>query len=159
MLSYFNDFPSWSHTYVSVNFRANTPSLDSFTDNTHIYPQYSLVKKLAANAFVNSISMDTIHIVPSAVLDTLVFIALGHRVSQCPEGTEQSGLAVLRTRMYDHRGKAIQAIHRVLEDDNLRDTDYALSLVLMLLFGEVSDYLGTLVVLDIYYTADRMFIT
>lgn len=41
--------------------------------------------------------------------------------------------------MYDHRGKAIQAIHRVLEDDKLRDTDYALSLVLMLLFGEVSD--------------------
>lgn len=83
--------------------------------------------------------MDTVHVIPSTVLDTLVFIALGHRVSQFPDGTEQSGLAVLRTRMYDHRGKAIQAIHRVLEDDKLRDTDYELSLVLMLLFGEVSD--------------------
>lgn len=96
------------------------------------------MKKLAPDAFVNSISLDTVHIIPSAVLDTLVFIALGHRVSQFPDGTQQSGIAVLRTRN-DHRGKAIQAVHRVLEDDKLRDTDYALSLVLMLLFGEVSD--------------------
>lgn len=40
--------------------------------------------------------------------------------------------------MYDRRGKAIQAIQLVLNKEWLRNSDYALSLVLMLLFGEVS---------------------
>lgn len=40
--------------------------------------------------------------------------------------------------MYNHRGKAIQAIQHVLDKEQLRSSDYALSLVLMLLFGEVS---------------------
>lgn len=106
-------------------------------DNTHMYTQYSSVKQLAPNAWVTNIPMDSLHAIPSSVLDTLVLMVLGHRVSQSPEGTEQSSLAVLKARMYDHRGKAIQAIRCVLEDDSLRDTDYALSLVLMLSFGEV----------------------
>lgn len=102
-----------------------------------MYTPYSSVKQLAPNAFVNKIPMDVVHLLPLTFMNTLVFMAIGHRVWQSPEGTEQSSLAVLRARMYDHRGKAIQAIHRVLEDESLRETDYALLLVMMLLFGEV----------------------
>lgn len=47
--------------------------------------------------------------------------------------------------MYDHRGKAIREIHHVLDNERLRNTDYALLIVLMLLFGEVS-FTYTLVV-------------
>lgn len=76
------------------------------------------------------------HISPP-VLNTLVFMALGHRMAQLPETSDQSILMELRTRMNDHRGKAIQAIHSVLDDERLRGSDFALILVLTFLFVEV----------------------
>lgn len=66
-------------------------------------------------------------------------MAFGHRISSLgPEGGRPS--SVLQTRMYDHRGKAIRAIHRALDDERLRNTDCALCIVMMLLFGEVSPH-------------------
>lgn len=84
------------------------------------------------------VPLETVKYLPSAINDTLVFMVLGHRISQSAETAEASALSVLRTRMYDHRGKAIRSIHHALDNERLRDTDYALTIVTMLLFGEVS---------------------
>lgn len=73
------------------------------------------------------------------MVHTFVFMSLGYRLCQFPEGTDRAALRVLQTRMYDHRGKAIQIITSVLRNEALQTSDYALSIVLMLLFGEVSD--------------------
>lgn len=70
--------------------------------------------------------------------EILVFMAIGHRMVQSGDRADSQALSVLGTRMYDHRGKAIQAVNKVLSMEKVRGTDYALLTVLMLLFGEVS---------------------
>lgn len=82
--------------------------------------------------------LDTVKYLPPAISDTLVFMVLGHRISQSAGTADASKLSVLRARMYDHRGKAIRSIHHVLDSEDMRSTDYALTIVTMLLFGEVS---------------------
>lgn len=102
---------------------------------------YAATHQLAPSPWLALVPMNAIIYLPPSIQDTLVFMAIGHRISQLPGVTDRSALSALKTRMYDHRGKAIRAIHKVLDNESLRNTDYALSIVLMLLFGEVSSIL------------------
>ncbi|KAF3760870.1 C6 zinc finger domain protein [Cryphonectria parasitica EP155] len=99
-------------------------------------PEYRAIGELAPNPWLTSVPMDTIRLLPTPIVETVVFMAIGYRISQFPEAADRSETAVLRTRMYHHRGRAVKTISLALSNDKLRDTDYALAIVLMLLFGE-----------------------
>lgn len=95
------------------------------------------MKRLAPNAWVKTIPLETVPYLSLSFQHTLIYMALGHRWSQTSGESDSSSRAVLKARMFDHRGQAIQAIHDVLDDVKLRGTDRALLNVLLLLFGEV----------------------
>lgn len=107
-------------------------------DNVRIYPETEEAGQLCPNPLVPMLPDASFKNMTSAMRHCVVCIALNHFVLSLPYDADKETAAIIRAKVYYHRGQAITALSKYVADEKTRFCDLTLSSVLMFMSMEVS---------------------
>ncbi|PLB38034.1 Zn(II)2Cys6 transcription factor [Aspergillus candidus] len=111
--------------------------------NACIYPSFAAFHQLAPNPYITRFSHAVIPHLPPAMCHLLVCLALGHRIQSLMLNTDYGALIEVRSRLYHHRGMAIQLLADAIGNAITRTSDLTIASVLMLLFTDARQSLSS----------------
>ncbi|RYP76215.1 hypothetical protein DL769_003686 [Monosporascus sp. CRB-8-3] len=86
-------------------------------DITWVYQTASPLHRIAENCEQKPFPVALIHYFPTSVRHAFVSIAMTHRLYQLPEGTPRDFLIKARSRNYQYRGMALQALNEEISSE------------------------------------------
>ncbi|KAH7091343.1 fungal-specific transcription factor domain-containing protein [Paraphoma chrysanthemicola] len=107
--------------------------------NLRILPTVKAAGELAPNPAVILFPLRALHILPPAIHHTLVCLALNHYVHTLPIGADKSTAIENRSKVYRHRGAAIQALSHYVGKDKTRCNDLTIASILMFMSMELQN--------------------
>ncbi|KAF2027869.1 hypothetical protein EK21DRAFT_71024 [Setomelanomma holmii] len=107
--------------------------------NLRILPTVKAAGELAPNPAVIMFPLRALHILPPAIHHTLVCLALNHFVHSLPVGAAKTTAIENRSKVYRHRGAAIQALSHYVGKDKTRCSDLTIASILMFMSMELQN--------------------
>jgi hypothetical protein len=108
------------------------------SDNERIQPETTAAGELFPNSAIVVIPTDTFCMLPPAMHHTIVCVALNHFVLTLPNSADQQTAAIIRAKVFQHRGAAIKALSGYVANEKTRFSDLTLACILMFMAMEVS---------------------
>ncbi|KAI0130452.1 fungal-specific transcription factor domain-containing protein [Xylariales sp. AK1849] len=109
--------------------------------NTRIYPDWVAINELGSNPWIVHLPLEVLHVLPPSICHTLTYWAFGYRICQLAEG---QALSIAKTdavsKLYHHRGIAIQSLSGDLAGEQSRTSDATISAVLLFMFVDLRHF-------------------
>ncbi|KAF2264139.1 hypothetical protein CC78DRAFT_560443 [Lojkania enalia] len=106
--------------------------------NSHLYPELLVLNEMAPNPYIIFFPLSIIPLLPPSIRHIIVCYSLTYRITTLPYGSKPlSHQSVSWSRVYHHRGSAIQAIREEIGGEGTRSSDKTIAAVLMLLCYEL----------------------
>ncbi|KAF1938743.1 hypothetical protein EJ02DRAFT_409887 [Clathrospora elynae] len=105
--------------------------------NLRIHPKYKASGELAPNPAIVTFPLHTLYLLPPAIHHTVVCISLNHYIHNLPLDANRAVITTNRSKVYYHRGAAIQALSRYVGQEKTRCSDLTIASIIIFMCLEL----------------------